>query len=135
MLGWAVTFLIIANRSGLGIWRHRLGFDGNCESFIFCFPGDVRDLFYLRLERQGHPIIREVLLRRCDGTYFMPVILVALGLGFLWQAFAQQDPQACKDRCRDVYHACTKIAARGFDAKAIDRCRERFQDCMQKYGP
>jgi hypothetical protein len=60
MLGWAVTFLIIALvASSTWIRRHRRGISGNCESFVLSVSGDVHNLFYLRLARQRCPMIGE----------------------------------------------------------------------------
>jgi hypothetical protein len=53
MLGWAVTFLIIALVAAV------LGFGGDREGFVLHIPGDVRDLFHLWMERQRRAITGE----------------------------------------------------------------------------
>ena len=51
-------FNYCANCSRIGVWRSRRGLGGNRETVVLRVPRDVRDLFYLWLERQRSAIIQ-----------------------------------------------------------------------------
>jgi hypothetical protein len=51
-------FNYCANCSRIGVWRSRRGLGGNRETVVLRVPRDVRDLFYLWLERQGSALIQ-----------------------------------------------------------------------------
>lgn len=58
MLGWAVTFLIIALIAAVfGFWWHCCYCGGNREGFVLPVPSDVHNLFYFWLEGEGRPVI------------------------------------------------------------------------------
>jgi uncharacterized membrane protein YtjA (UPF0391 family) len=57
MLGWAVTFLIIALIAAvLGYRWNCRGISRNCQVLILFVPGDVRNFLSLRLERKTSTI-------------------------------------------------------------------------------
>jgi len=65
MLGWAVTFLIIALVAAVfGFGGIAAASAGDCQAFVLSVPGDVRDLFYFRLERERCAITSDRLDRR-----------------------------------------------------------------------
>jgi hypothetical protein len=57
--------------SRIWIWRYRRGVGRNRQVPILSVPGDVRDLFYLRVERQRSPIISD----RLDGRLHYPLVI------------------------------------------------------------
>jgi uncharacterized membrane protein YtjA (UPF0391 family) len=72
MLGWAVTFLIIALVAAVfGFGGIAAASAGIAKFLFFSVPGDVRDLFYLRVERQRSPIISD----RLDGRLHYPLVI------------------------------------------------------------
>ena len=72
MLGWAVTFLIIALIAAvLRVWWDRRGFSGDREDLVLHIPGDVRDFLCFWLERQRSTIIDGATVSSLEGRdYF-----------------------------------------------------------------
>jgi hypothetical protein len=56
-------------------------------------------------------------------------ILIFLGLGFLWQALGQAD---CKATCHERLKDCQQIGFRLKCIPCIQKCDDRYRECMEK---